>query len=454
MRPFSTAAAAISRISQLHRWDRRFRRQVGDVSRITVVSQFFPPDFAATGQLLDQLTTGLAGDGMQIQVLSGMPAYAYNRHEAEPVAFEPNRVIFRTRASRFWPKRIRGRAVNGLLFCLRTSLRLLKYARRGDLIVYTTEPPYLPVVGWLVHQLTRTPLLRTTPYVLLLYDLYPDVLAELGILHDRHWLMRIWRQLNRYAFGAARDLIVLNEAMRRRVAFFNPAVTGRIHVIPSWADTDAIQPLIKTRNWFVQRYALAESFNVLYSGNQGRCHDLVTLMAAAMLLRQRADIRFVFIGAGPQHQRIRDLAADWGLGNVLFLPYQDLDVLPFSLTCADLALVSLGLHAEGLVAPSKIYGHLAAGTPLAVVAPPDSELRALVAEDLGRCFDNADAAGLAEYITQLAADPSQVLSVGAHCRATAVARFGRQTALAAYRAVLCGSSPASEEPVGVSHPLP
>jgi len=443
LRPFSKAAAAISRISQLHRWDRRFRRQAADVTRLTVVSQFFPPDFAATGQLLDQLTLGLAGDGVQIQVLSGMPAYAYNRHDAEPVEFEPNRVIFRTRASRFWPKRIRGRAVNGLLFCLRTSLRLLKYARRGDLIVYTTEPPYLPVVGWLVHQLTRTPLLRTTPYVLLLYDLYPDVLAELGVLHDRHWLMRVWRQLNRYAFGAARDLIVLNEAMRRRVQFFNPDLSARISVIPSWADTEAIQPLSKERNWFVQRYALKDSFNVLYSGNQGRCHDLVTLMASAMLLRQRDDIRFVFIGAGPQHQRIRDLAADWGLTNVLFLPYQDQDVLPFSLTCADLALVSLGLHAEGLIAPSKVYGHLAAGTPLAVVAPPESELRELVADELGRCFDNADAAGLAAYITQLAANPPLARAVGAHCRAMAVERYGRETAVAAYRSVLISSFPST-----------
>jgi glycosyltransferase involved in cell wall biosynthesis len=212
-------------------------------------------------------------------------------------------------------------------------------------------------------------------------------------------------------------------------------------VIPSWADTDAIQPLNKQRNWFVQRYELANSFNVLYSGNQGRCHDLVTPMAAAMLLRHRQDIRFLFIGAGPQNQRIRELATDWGLTNVLFLPYQDQDVLPFSLTAADLAVVSLGIHAEGLVAPSKIYGHLAAGTPLAVVAPPDSELRSLVADGLGRCFDNGDAAGLAEFISELAAERQKAEAIGAHCRAMAVQRYGRHSAVAAYRQVLNTSRP-------------
>jgi glycosyltransferase involved in cell wall biosynthesis len=212
-------------------------------------------------------------------------------------------------------------------------------------------------------------------------------------------------------------------------------------VIPSWADTDSIQPLSKQLNWFVQRYDLAHSFNVLYSGNQGRCHDLVTLMATAMLLRQRRDIRFVFIGAGPQNQRIRELAADWGLSNVLFLPYQDQDVLPFSLTCADLAVVSLGIHAEGLVAPSKIYGHLAAGTPLAVVAPPDSELRTLVSDGLGCWFDNGDAGGLAEYITELASQQQLVEAIGTYCRSTAVDRYGRHSAVEAYREVLVDAVP-------------
>ena len=38
---------------------------------------------------------------------------------------------------------------------------------------------------------------------------------------------------------------------------------------------------------------------------------------------------FLFIGKGPQHQRVRQLVYDWGLSNCRFLPYQDLEVLPF-----------------------------------------------------------------------------------------------------------------------------
>lgn len=403
------------RLKSLSRWDHSFKDH--KLPRLTVVSQFFPPDFAATGQLLDDLTRRLAASALQVQVLTGMPAYAYNKSDADPVEFQPSRVIFRSRASRFWPRRIRGRAVNGLLFCLRTSLRLLKYARRGDLLLYTTEPPYLPVVGWLVYCITRT------PYVLVLYDLYPDVLVELGVLQERHWFTRFWRQCNRYAYRSARDLIVLSDPMRKRVEFFTPEVSDRISVIPSWADTDLIKPIPKSENWFVQRYGLHNTFNVLYSGNQGRCHDLVTLMGAAMLLRDRTDIRFVFIGGGPQNQRIRELAIDWGLKNCLFLPYQDYETLPWSLNCADLAVVSLNISAVGLVAPSKLYGHLSAGTPLAFIGPSASDLKQLVEqEEIGAWFANGDAAGLSLFISQVSGGLG-LAELASNSRKLALTRF-------------------------------
>lgn len=375
--------------------------------RLTLVSQFFPPDFAATGQLLDDLTCRLAAQGMQVQILTGIPAYAYNRAEAERIEFQPNRCIRRTQASRFWPQRIRGRAINGILFCLRITLRLLRYSRRGDLILYTTEPPYLPLLGWLLHRLTRT------PYLVLLYDLYPDVLVELGMLRADHPLMRLWRQFNRWVFADAQELIVLSEPMAERVRAHAPAVIGKLSVIPSWADPSQIHPRSKISNWFVQKHELSERFTVLYSGNQGRCHDLVTVMAAALLLRHQPEVLFLFIGNGPQHQRLVELARDWGLGNCCFLPYQELSDLPFSLAAADLALVTLGIDAEGLVAPSKLYGHLAAGTPIAAVTPANSYLRQLVeSEGCGRWFANGDAEGLAAWILELNANPAEVVACG------------------------------------------
>ncbi|MFO7630409.1 MAG: glycosyltransferase family 4 protein, partial [Prochlorococcaceae cyanobacterium] len=376
------------------------------------VSQFFPPDFAATGQLLDDLTARLAKRNLQVQVLTGMPAYAYTSREADRISFEPNRCIRRTRVSRLWPQRIRGRAINGLLFCARIALRLMRYVRRGDLIIYTTEPAYLPLLGALVHRITRT------PYLVLLYDLYPDVLVELKVLPASHGLVQLWRRWNRWAYARAEALIVLSEPMAERVRQAVPEAAAKLEVIPSWADPEQIRPLAKAANPFVAAHGLQRSFTVLYSGNQGRCHDLMTVMAAALLLRAEEGIRFLFIGAGAQNERLRELAHEWGLPNCTFLPYQERSLLPQTLAAADLAVVSLGIDAEGLVAPSKLYGHLAAGTPIAAITPANSYLGGLVEQGAcGRWFANGDADGLALWIRQLKQQPSQVAAYGGASRA-------------------------------------
>ncbi|MEB3168861.1 MAG: glycosyltransferase WbuB, partial [Synechococcaceae cyanobacterium] len=158
----------------------RWRHERSRNARLTIVSQFFPPDFAATGQFIDDLSRRLAERGLQILVLTGQPGYAYLSNYAKRIDFQHNRCIRRTSVSRFWPSRIRGRVVNSLLFCLRTTLRLLRQARRGDLLLFTTEPPYLPIVGWLIHLLTRA------PYIVLIYDLYPDIAVSLNVVSNAH----------------------------------------------------------------------------------------------------------------------------------------------------------------------------------------------------------------------------------------------------------------------------
>ena len=431
---------SIGRLLQKFQSRLRWRTSRSSFSRVTVVSQFFPPDYAATGQLLDDLTSRLAARGLQMQVLTGQPAYAYSQDSAPSISFEPNRCIRRTSITRLWPQQIRGRAVNGMLFCLLISLRLLRYARRGDLLLYTSEPPYLPLVGWLLYKLTRT------PNLVLVYDLYPDVLAELGVLPSDHWLMRLWRRLNRCVYADAQEVIVLSEPMAERLRRHCPAVADRLHVIPSWADPAEIQPLAKSSNWFVSRHGLEQSFTVLYSGNQGRCHDLVTLLGAALLLKDEPSFQFLFIGKGPQHQRVRQLVYDWGLSNCRFLPYQDLDVLPYSLTSADLAVVSLGIDAEGLVAPSKLYGHLAAGTPIAAITPPGSDLQRLVQNHgCGRWFANGDSAQLADWIRQLRAEPELAAACGSAARELLLSSASPQIITERYWSLLQRHLPADKQ---------
>lgn len=309
--------------------------------------------------------------------------------------------------SRWWPSRIRGRVINSVLFCVRSFLRLMRSARRGDLLLFTTEPAYLPLVGWLVNRLTGA------PYLLLLYDLYPDIAVSLGVLRPADPLTRLWQFAQGQALAAAREVVVLSTTMAARLQQSYPALSVPVQVIPSWADPQRIRPLPRRDNPFVQRHGLEDGFTVLYAGNQGRCHDLDTLLDALELLRERPGLRLLIVGGGARHQHLRQRVHQAGLSQVRFLPYQEPAVLPAMLAAADLAVVSLLAAAEGQVAPSKLYGHLAAATPVAVICSDHSYLRSEVeAAGCGAAFANGDAVGLAAFIGRLADDPQLARTMG------------------------------------------
>lgn len=366
--------------------------------RLSVITQFFPPDYAATGQLIEELTRQLGNQGVDVKVFTGQPGYAFQTTTAPNYERLGPVQIKRSRTSQLWPNRVRGKAVNGILFTIRAFLHLLRNAQRRDLVLVTTAPPFLPIIAYLAN------ILFGLSYVCLLYDLYPDIAVELGVISNRHWLTRSWRTLNQLVWKNADAIIVLSPAMKQRVANNCPEIAAKVSVIHSWADSETIVPLSKSENWFAMKHGLIKPFTVLYSGNLGRCHDVDTILEAASLLRGQP-IQFVCIGNGAKRETLTQKAKELRLDNFLFLPYQDKDVLPYSLTACDLSLVSVSPHMESLVAPSKLYSALSAGRPIAAVCPRRTYLTQLMAEaDCGAAFENGDAKGLAQFISLLQQD--------------------------------------------------
>lgn len=192
--------------------------------------------------------------------------------------------------------------------------------------------------------------------------------------------------------------------MKQQVAMKYPQIADKISVIQSWADPEWIMPIAKQENWFAWKYNLVNKFTVLYSGNMGRCHDMSTILAAAKQL-QDEPIQFVCIGGGAKRDELINKVNILGLKNFLFLPYQDKQVLPYSLTACDLSLVSVDASTESLVVPSKLYSALASGRPVAVICSQNSYLRQLILEaNCGSTFDNGDSNSLAQFIRLLYSD--------------------------------------------------
>ncbi|WP_225886789.1 glycosyltransferase family 4 protein [Pseudanabaena sp. ABRG5-3] len=378
---------------------------------ISIITQFYPPDYAATGQFIYDLATALVQEGFDVSVFTGMPGYAFRQMDVEHQEQINGVFVRRTGSIHLMSKRIRNKVFSSVLFLLRCVIKFRRKSIRGSHLVLTSAPPFLGLIGWFYNKIFGH------TYSCIIYDVYPEVAVRLRVVAPDHWIIKFWEFVNLKVWERAESLIVLSEPMKQLLVKKNKYLADKIHVIHSWADPKFICPLAKSENWFARQYGLTDCFVVLYSGNLGRCHDSRTILKCMQLLSDRPDIKFLFIGNGVGSQVVAKAIAAGELPNVLQLPYQDREVLPFSLTACDLSLVSILPNVGDTIAPSKIYGILAAERPVAVICPPNNYLREMVDQgDCGSYFDNGDAQGLADYICWLAANPQIQERLGKNAR--------------------------------------
>lgn len=374
--------------------------------KLTIINQFYPPDYAATGQLIAELVHQVKGNFSELEVFSSQPAYAFKRDDLPRWERLQNISIRRSKSATTGYGRIRSKTLSGIVFFLRAFIHLLVKSSRRQLVLLTTAPPFLPILGYFISRFW------SISYVCLLYDVYPDIAINLGVIQQNHWITKAWDRLNCLTWDRSSAIIVLNSTMRDLVIQKCPQVAGKVFIIPNWSDPQEIQPIVPSKNWFAWKYNLVDNFTVLYSGNMGRCHDVETLLDAMILLKD-TPIHFAFIGGGDKRKLMQAQVKDLGLANCLFLPYQAKEDLAFSLTACDVSILSIDEQMEGLIAPSKLYSYLAAASPIAAICPGNSYLQQVFAEaGCGQTFRNGDSPGLAAYLYELSQNPELVQKIG------------------------------------------
>ncbi len=297
----------------------------------------------------------------------------------------------------------------------------------SPVLLVSTNPPLLPWVALICRKLRRM------RYVVRVLDVYPDVLVRRGILGEKHPVVRLWRYVNRVAYRHAEAVITLGPVMAERVAAQVPE--REVLEIPSWVDPTVFRPIPKPENPFAAEHGQQGKMTVLYSGNFGLTHDLAGLFDAARELRDEEGISFLLIGGGARRGEIVALAEE--LPNVETLPYQPEDVLPYSMACGDVGVVTLGAEAGGISMPSKSYYLLASGNALLALCAGDNDLRRLIDEHrCGLVVDPADARGIASAIRRFHTDRAFLDRCRRNARSAAQTAFGRRVCTARYDRLL------------------
>ncbi|WP_256546761.1 glycosyltransferase family 4 protein [Halobellus inordinatus] len=381
-----------------------------------LVTEYFHPDTASTGQLMTDLAVGLQERGLAMTVLTGQPNYHSGENEKQSrVSNHEGVQVKRIRAPQLRQSSIPRRLFNWGVFTLwMFVVMLLSQTEKEREVIFVSNPPFLPVAMWLVCRI------RGWDYTYIVYDLYPDQPVELDYIPEGSIPHRIWDFLNRRAFLAAEHIVALGPVMKDRISRnAGPKFDeSKVEIIHNWEDEDFIEPKEKEENWFSEEHDLVDQFTILYSGNIGDFHDLETLVEAASEF-ENENVGFLIIGEGDNKSNIVSMAEDLGLkgDTVEFLPYQPWDNLPYSLTSADVSVVTVKKGFEGICVSSKLYTAMAVGEPVLTIAQPDDDESRIVDQfDAGIYVSQGDVDGIVDAIERWQSNPELVEEQGTNAR--------------------------------------
>lgn len=333
-------------------------------ARLLVLNQYYWPAIEATGQLLSQLCAGLAED-FDVTVVTGVvPGTAPGREHHDGVE------IVRVASTAFDRRRLLLRATNYSTYLAQSLFTALR-ADRPDVVLCMTDPPVIADVALFVARKFAA------PFVVISQDVFPEVAVELKRL-DNPVVVAALRFAIRFYLQRADRVVAIGETMRTRLAE-KGADPDNVVVIPNWVDVDALTPRARDNDW-AREQELVEPFVVMHSGNIGHAQNLDSLIRSATFLRDLDNLRIVLIGGGARRQELKDLARLLEVEQVRFLGYQPRQVLPESLSSADVHVVGLAKGLSGYVVPSRLYGILAVGRPVIVAADAESETAQVVLE--------------------------------------------------------------------------
>lgn len=352
--------------------------------RILAYSIYYYPEVASTAQLYTELFSALSGE-FDITVISAVPCYTGTITEeyAERRTYHEEHQgvhIVRVPVRPFNKSNKKSRILNIIDYyreARKATKALCKHAQY-DLIFTYSQPPILGgMLGVFGSKIAHAPLIYG------IQDFNPEQTIATGYAGNKlvHSLMMA---LDKRTCRNASAVIVPGRDLAETLCMrFHNMNVPAYDIIPNWTDDEKIIPLPKDHpkiKAFRSKYGLENKFVIMYSGNLGLYYDLQNLIEIFGEFQDEKDLIFALVGDGALKERLIEHVDEHELKNIVFIPYQPIEELPYSINAADVHLVTNARGIKGVSCPSKAYGIMAANIPILGVLEPGSEIWCAVEE--------------------------------------------------------------------------
>jgi glycosyltransferase involved in cell wall biosynthesis len=362
--------------------------------KILFINQTFYPDVVATAQQLTCMAVDLAAQGHEVTVLAARRGYAFPHplYKKEEIyrGVRVARVCGIALGRKFKMSRLLDALVVNAAFWWK-----LFWMGRFDRVVALTSPP---LVAWSALGFAKR---KKSEFVYWIMDLNPDQAIAAGWLKKNSLAAGLLTKCLKSILRHSDKIVALDRFMKERILSYGADVK-KIEIVPPSVDCEDIEPVDHVQNPFRKAHGLEGKFVVMYSGNHGLAHPLDTVLEAARALKEEASIVFVFVGGGERVKEVSDFKKKYQLQNIFQLPYQERSNLKYSLSAADLHVVTMDEAFVGALHPCKIYAILKIGRPFVFIGPAQSPIGDLTAQNpKGHRVDHGDFKRLVEIIQQV-----------------------------------------------------
>lgn len=387
------------------------------------------PELIGIGKYNTELCEYLAEKGHKVTVATGFPYYPEWKirkpYNTKLFMVEECQGIKIRRSYVYVPRKVtpRTRILHELSFMVSSFFNLL-FSRRSELLITISPPLGLGLVACAISRI------KNIPFLFHVQDLQPDTAVEVGMLRSKP-ILRLLYKIEKLVYLQAARISVISNKMKEKI-ILKGISKQKVVYFPNWVDTECIKPMPKT-NRFRKLNKLDDKFIVLYSGNIGIKQGWDVVLEVAKKTKDNKKISYVIAGDGVYKEELCGKYRKSGLENIIFLPLQPKEMLPYMLSAADICLIPQQRNVTDVTMPSKLLGMMASGRAVIAGANAGTELYNVLNDSgAGLIVEPENPEQLLEAIMKLYNEPQESEGYGKKARDYVVNHFSKINVLKSF----------------------
>jgi len=362
--------------------------------KILLVTQyFFPENFKS-----NDIAFELSKKGHEVTVLTGLPNYPEGK-------IHPDYGFFKKRTEIINGVKVirtllipRGKGggirlfLNYFSWAFFASLRALTLAFQKKFDVILVHEPSPITQGFpaiVVKKIQRIPL-----YFWVL-DLWPESLTSAGGINNKI-VLSFFTKIVQYIYNNSDKILISSKGFKESV-LTKGNYEEKLVYFPNWAEDSILKG-----NSDYNIPELPKGFKILFAGNIGVAQDVDSIIKTSLILKEKLDIHFVFVGDGRSKKQLEDFVRENDLSKTVhFLGRFPIEAMKTFFDQSDILLVSLKDELIfNLTVPAKLQAYMC--TKKTILGMLNGEGASIIKEaNCGFSVNAGDSEALAKEIIKL-----------------------------------------------------